>query len=93
MKKHYKTIRIASLIILLISAFVTIDFGLTFLYSLICEANDGIVGASWLMCLLGGEDGWSRATYYEWFRNSLLITFAIAVENAVLVIINMIRNR
>lgn len=93
MKKHYKTIRIASLIILLVSAFVTIDFGLTFLSSLIYEANDGIVGASWLMCLLGGEDGWSRTAYYEWFRNSLLITFAIAVENAVLVIINMIKNR
>ncbi len=88
-----KAIRIASLIILLISAFVTIDFGLTFLYSLIPEMNDGIVGASRLMCLLGGEDGWSRAAYFEWFRNSLLITFLIAAENAVLSIINMIKNR
>lgn len=88
-----KTIRIASLIILVISAFVTIDFGLTFLYSLIPEANDGIVGASSLMCLLGGEDGWSRAAYFEWFRNSLLITFAIAAENAVVSIVNIIKNK
>lgn len=86
-----KTIRIASLIILLVSAFVTIDFGLTFLYSLIPEVNDGIVGASWLMCLLGGEDGWSRAAYFEWFRTSLLITFAIAAENAVLTIVNILK--
>lgn len=89
----YKIVRIASLIILLISVFVTVDFGLTFLYSLIPEVNDGIVGASSLMCLLGGEDGWSRAAYFEWFRNSLLITLAIAAENAVLSIINMIKNR
>ncbi len=81
------------MIILLISAFVTIDFGLTFLYSLIPEANDGIVGASSLMCLLGGEDGWSRAAYFEWFRNSLLITLAIAAENAVVSIVNIIKNK
>lgn len=93
MNSCYKTIQISSLIILLVSAFVTIDFGLTFLYSLIYEANDGIVGASWLMCLLGGEDGWNRTAYFEWFRNSLLITFAIAGENAVLSIINMIKKR
>ncbi len=92
-KAMNKTIRIASLIILLISVFVTVDFGLTFLYSLIPESNDGIVGASSLMCLLGGEDGWSRAAYFEWFRNSLLVTLAIAAENAVLSIINMIKNR
>lgn len=91
MEKHYKTIRIVSLIILLIAAYVTIDFGLTFLYSLIYEVNDGIIGPSLLMRIFKGEDGWSRTAYYEWFRNSLLVTFAAAVENAVLSIINMIK--
>ena len=43
MRKHFKVVRIISLVILMLAAFITIDFSLTFLYSLIYEANDGIV--------------------------------------------------
>ena len=49
------------------------DFGLTFFYSLIPEANDGICGPSLLMRLLWGEDGWTRARYFEVFRGALLV--------------------
>lgn len=75
--------------ILLLAVGVTIDFGLTFLYSLIYEANDGIIGPSFLMHLFGGEDGWTRVAYFEWFRNSVLITFVIAIENVILSVINI----
>lgn len=89
MRKHFEVVRIISLVILMLAAFITIDFSLTFLYSLIYEANDGIVGPSLLMRIFGGEDGWLRVDYYNWFGNSLIITFLVAVENIILAIGNI----
>lgn len=58
---------------LLVSVWAAVDFGLTFLYSLIPEVNDGIVGPSFLMGILWGEDGWTRLRYFEVFRGALLL--------------------
>ncbi len=93
MKKHYKAIRIASLVILILSVFISIDFGLTCLYSLIYEVNDGVVGPSLLMRVFGGEDGWLRVDYYNWFRNSVIMTFIVVTENIILAIMSITKGK
>ena len=69
----YKFLRNAVPVVAWTAGIVAVDFGLTFLYSLIPEVNDGICGPSLLMRLFWGEDGWTRARYFEVFRGTLLV--------------------
>lgn len=82
-----KTLRILSLIVLLISAFVSLDLLLNLLGSLIPEMNDGI-GFFGLTSaqLYFGDSGWSRERYFDAFYLSAVITFLLALENTVLAI-------
>lgn len=69
----YKFLRNAVPVAAWAAGITAADFGLTFLYSLIPEVNDGICGPSLLMRLFWGEDGWTRARYFEVFRGALLV--------------------
>ena len=85
-----KASRIISLIALLIAAFVSLDLLLNLLGSLIPEMNDGI--GFWGLTngpLYFGDNGWSRERYFDAFYLSAVITFLLAIENVVLLILTM----
>lgn len=78
-----KKIQIAALVLLLITAFITIDFGMNFLWALVPEANDGIGNFSVLHRLFGvfGNHAWSLSRYLRAFEVSIWITFVLLIVN------------
>ncbi len=88
-----KILRATSLILLLISLFVTIDFGINLIASLVGSMNDGIGNFSTLHYLFGifGDNGWSHRLYFEAFQASAWISFFLFAENIVLSLINLFR--
>ncbi len=83
-----KALRIASLLALLVSAFVSLDLLLNLLGSLIPEMNDGLgfFGLTNAQ-LYFGDSGWSRELYFDAFYLSVVITFLLGLENTVLAIL------
>ena len=61
MKKH----RVITLVLFLLMVFISIDFGLNFMWSLVPEANDGIGNFSILHRVFGvfGDYSWSYSRY------------------------------
>ncbi len=87
-----KTIRIASLIILLLTTFVSIDLLINLLGSMIPEMNDGIGTFSIIWSnLYFGDNGWTHERFFNAFKLSALIFFVVFVENVCLAIVEIIR--
>ena len=87
-----KKARIISLIVLLISAFVSLDLLINLLGSMIPAMNDGIGTHSIIWGnLYFGDNLWSHERFFNAFVTSALITFAVFVENAVLAIVNIVK--
>jgi len=82
-----KKARIISLIVLVISAFVSLDLLINLLGSMIPTRNDGIGTHSIIWGnLYFGDSLWSHERFFNAFVTSALITFAVFVENVVLAI-------
>ena len=92
-----KRVRIISLIILIIMVFVSIDLGFNFLKSIVPSLNDGIGNFSFFQITRlfepFGDTGWSQEGYLKVFEKSVWITFAILIENIILTMINISKNK
>ena len=87
-----KKARIISLIVLVISAFVSLDLLINLLGSMIPAMNDGIGTHSIIWGnLYFGDSLWSHERFFNAFVTSALITFAVFVENVVLAIVNIVK--
>ena len=86
-----KRIRIISVGILVITSFVSLDLLINLLGSMIPSMNDGIGVHSIMGNLCFADDIWTQEQFFRAFVTSLLISFAVFVENAVLAIIEMIK--
>jgi len=87
-----KKARIISLIVLVVSAFVSLDLLINLLGSMIPAMNDGIGTHSIIWGnLYFGDRLWSHERFFNAFVISALITFAILVENVVLTIVDMMK--
>ncbi len=81
-----KILKIISLLILMLSVFVSIDLGINFMGSLVPETQDGIAFNSILQSTFGLLEGslMTREDFFNAFQISLWITFTVFVENVVL---------
>lgn len=85
-----KKLRIISLIILLITTFVSLDLLINLLGSSIPSMNDGIGTHSIIWGnLYFGDSLWSHERFFNAFAISSLISFAVLVENVILAIIDI----
>ena len=80
--------RIVSLIVLVISSAISLDLLINLLGNLIPEINDGLGMHTVILWgnLYFGDNLWSLERFYNAFVTSSLITFALFVENIILVI-------
>lgn len=77
-----KKIRPIALILLLAALFVSIDFGLNFLWSMVPEANDGLGNFSILHRLFGVfGNHWSHTEFLTAFQNSVWASFVLLLVN------------
>ena len=87
-----KKARIISLIVFVVSAFISLDLLFNLLGSMIPTMNDGIGTHSIIWGnLFFGDRLWSHKRFFNAFVISALITFAILVENVVLTIVDMMK--
>ena len=88
-----KTLRILSLIALVISAAISLDLLFHLLGNLIPEMNDGLGLHSVLLGghLYFGDHTWSMTRFYDAFVTGALITLAVFIENIVLSIIDILK--
>ena len=87
-----KKVRIVSLIVLVVSAFISLDLLINLLGSMIPSMNDGIGTHSIIWGnLYFGDSLWSHERFFNAFVTSSLITFAVFVENVVLAIVDMLK--
>ena len=87
-----KKARIISLIVLVVSAFVSLDLLINLLGSMIPTMNDGISTHSIIWGNLYFGDGlWSHERFFNAFITSVMITFALFVENVILAIADMLK--
>lgn len=88
-----KKFRIVSLILLIISSFVTFDLLINVLGNVMPEMNDGLG----LFCLTGrmifGDSLWSYERFFDAFRISAGITFVLFAKNIILAIINICKSK
>ena len=89
-----KTARIISLVVLIITSFVSIDLLINLLGSLIPSMNDGIGVHSLIWGnLYFGDNLWSHERFFNAFVISSLITFAVFIENVILAIISIVKKK
>ena len=87
-----KKICIVSLIVLVVSAFISLDLLFNLLGSMIPTMNDGIGTHSIIWGnLYFGDSLWSHERFFHAFVISALITFTLFVENVVLAIVDIAR--
>ncbi len=80
-----KKVRIISLIVLIITTFVSLDLLINLLGSLIPSMNDGIGVHSIIWGnIYFGDNFWSHERFFNAFVISSLICFAVFIENVVL---------
>lgn len=86
-----KKLRIISLIVLIITVFVSLDLGLNLAYNLFWENHDGLTVNSILHGLfrIFGDSMWSVERFFDAFKTSVWITFFVLVENSVLAIMDL----
>ncbi len=89
-----KKIRIISLVILVITSFVSLDLLINLLGSLIPSMNDGIGVHSIIWGnLYFGDNLWSHERFFNAFVVSSLISFVVFAVNIVLSIIAIVKKR
>lgn len=90
-----KKLRIVSLILLAISVFISIDLGFNLLYNLIPEFLDGYTSHSILQGTFGifGDNGWTLRRFYNYFERSVWMSFAVFIENIVLTIMDIKKDK
>lgn len=89
-----KKIRIISLVILIITSFVSMDLLINLLGSMIPSMNDGIGVHSIIWGnLYFGDRLWSHERFFNAFFISSLISFIVFVENIVLVVIDLLKKK
>lgn len=91
-----KNLRIISLIILIIAVFVSLDLGFNYLQAIttqISGTGDGISIYGIFARIFLGDRGWSYQAYLNIFKTSAWISFAVAIENALLEIFDMKKGR
>lgn len=77
-----KKIRVLALALLLAAVFVSIDFGLNFLWSMVPEANDGIGNFSILHGMFGVfGNHWSHIEFLTAFQRSVWTAFVLLLVN------------
>ena len=77
-----KKIRVLALALLLAAVFVSIDFGLNFLWSMVPEANDGIGNFSILHGMFGiFGNHWSHIEFLTAFQRSVWTAFVLLLVN------------
>lgn len=87
-----KKVRIISLLVLVVTSFVSLDLLINLLGSMISEMNDGIGTFSIIWGnLYFGDSGWTRERFFNGFVISALISFAVFVENVVLTMVECVR--
>ena len=87
-----KKVRIISLIVLVVTAFISLDLLINLLGSMIPTMNDGIGTYSIIWGnLYFGDRLWSNERFFNAFVTSALITFAVFVENVILAIVDMVK--
>lgn len=87
-----KKVRIISLVIFLITTFISLDLLINLLGSMIPELNDGIGTHSIIWGnLYFGDSLWSHERFFNAFIVSALISFVMLVENIVLIIIDILK--
>lgn len=81
-----KKVRIAAVVLLQVSLFVTIDLGLNLLFNLVPELPDGLGSHSILQGLFGifGDNGWTLARFFFAFEKAAWASFGLLIVNAVL---------
>ncbi len=84
--KKMRTIKIIAVVLFLISLFCTVDLGLNFLYNTEPLQHDGITTNSVLQSIFGifGDSLWAFDRFFNAFKNSAWISFALLAVNAVL---------
>lgn len=83
-----KKLRIISLIILIVTSFVSMDLLINLLGSLIPSMNDGITVHSLVWGnLYFGDNLWSHERFFQAFVTSSIVSFLVFIENVVLMII------
>lgn len=87
-----KKIRVVSLVLLLISSFVTLDLFINVLGNVMPEMNDGLRLFSLTDRLIFGDSLWSYERFFEAFRISAGISFALFAENIILAIVNICKS-
>lgn len=89
-----KKMRIISLIVLVITSFISFDLLINLLSSLIPSMNDGIGVHSLIWGnLYFGDRLWSHERFFNAFVISSLISFAVLIENVVLAIISIVKEK
>ena len=88
-----KKIRIVSLVLLIISSFVTLELLINVLGNIMPEANDGLRIFGISSRLIFGDSLWSYERFFDAFRISALITFAVSYANILLLIITRRKNK
>lgn len=87
-----KKVRIISLVVLVITSFVSLDLLINLLGSMIPSMNDGIGVHSIIRGnLYFGDSLWSHERFFNAFVLNSLISFAVFVENVVLAIIDKLK--
>ena len=87
-----KKIRVVSLVLLLISSFVTLDLLINVLGNVMPEMNDGLGLFALTGRMIFGDSLWSYERFLEVFRISAEITFALFAGNVVLEIVNICKS-
>lgn len=85
--KQLKALKILAAILFLISLFCTVDLGLNLLFNTEPSIHDGSYGVhSLLHAVFGifGDSMWSFDMFFDAFKNSAWITYALLVVNVVL---------
>lgn len=87
-----KKFRIISLIVLVITSFISLDLLINLLGSMIPTMNDGIGTHSIIWGNLYFRDNlWSHERFFNAFVISSLISFGVFVENIVLTIMDILK--
>lgn len=85
-----RKLRAISLIILLISVFVTVDLGFNYLQAITAQisgAGDGIAIYGIFARKFLGDRGWSYEAYLKLFATSTWTTLCILLENTLLAVV------
>lgn len=87
-----KRIRIISLIVLVITIFVSMDLLINLVGSMIPSMNDGIGVHSIIWGnLYFGDNSWTHERFFDAFVISSLISFVVFVENVALAVIDILK--